>query len=77
MNKETANKINHLAKLRLEYFGKKQQYIGWALDYVEAEYPIPRSWTNAFINEVTLNQPGYIKQLEDSIRYFGVRWSKE
>ena len=47
---------------------------GWAKTYVEAEQPIPEEWRNAFYDELTDPNNGYRKQLEESVRYFGVRW---
>ena len=49
---------------------------GWALLYVEAERPIPETWRNEFYDELCSPDDLYRTTLEQSIRYFGVRWSK-
>lgn len=47
----------------------------WALTYVCAEVPIKEEWRNAFIDELTHPDVTYREQLEESVRYFGVRWA--
>ena len=47
---------------------------GWAKTYVEAEESIPKEWTNAFIDELTSPNETDRKAIEESVRYFGVRW---
>ena len=49
-------------------------YAGWARVYVEAERPIPETWRNAFYDELVSDNQEYKKSLEESIRFFGVRW---
>lgn len=46
----------------------------WARSYVEAEHPMKEEWRSAFLDELTDPDDKYRKQLEESIRWFGVRW---
>jgi hypothetical protein len=46
----------------------------WAKTFVEAEKRIPESMRDDFINELTHQDPEYRKALEESVRWFGVRW---
>lgn len=51
-------------------------YAGWARVYVEAERPIPESWRSAFYDELVSENWLYRKKLEESLHWFGVRWTK-
>jgi hypothetical protein len=46
----------------------------WALAYVQAEEPIPNAWRNALIDELTSEDEKYRSELEENVRWFGVRW---
>jgi hypothetical protein len=78
MTKEKATELNIHAKNILnsfhytDYLTKK----GWAKLYVEAEEPIPEEWKDDFLEELTSPNLDYRQALEESVRWFGVRWEK-
>jgi hypothetical protein len=49
----------------------------WALRYVESEQPMREEWREAFYDELVSSDLEYRKALEDSVRYYGVRWANE
>jgi len=49
-------------------------YAGWARVYVEGERPIPESWRMDFYDELCSENEAYRKKLEESVKWFGVRW---
>lgn len=78
MDKEKAKALNESAKklIQDEDFTCFQKD-SWAKIYVEAEKSIPIKFRNDFIDELTSSNEEYRKALEESVRYFGVRWTKE
>lgn len=47
---------------------------GWAVVFVEAQKPIPEHWRNAFYDELFSENLVYRRELEESVRWFGVRF---
>src|ERR1035437_3010909 len=56
--------------------GEGPSYAAWARVYVEAEKTIPEKWRMAFYEELVSTNKEYREALEESVNYFGVRWSK-
>ena len=48
----------------------------WGRVWVEAEKPIPERLRSEFYEELCSPNEVYRKELEESVRWFGVRWSK-
>lgn len=81
MDKFIADKLNAEAKKLFEGpYGAAHDgapnHAGWALAYIEAERPVPESWRNRFYDELFTDNEEYRKKLEESVRWFGVRWAK-
>ncbi len=75
MTKSEAEKRNQLAKAVIELEGVwHNDHPRWALLYVEAERGIPKTWQNEFIDHLVSEDLEYRRQLEESVRWFGVRW---
>ena len=76
MNKDRAQELNKAAKEVLMDFSFGAPHSpGWAKVYVEAEQPIPKLLTNEFIDELVSDDLEYRRELEESVRWFGVKWS--
>ena len=58
----------------LDFDCYNKQEKGWAQVFVCAEQPIPQEWRDAFLDEITSEDVGYKKMLEEDLRTFGVRW---
>ncbi len=49
----------------------------WAKLWVEAEKTIPQHMKNDFLDELTSSNIEYRHALEESVRWFGVRYEKD
>jgi hypothetical protein len=75
MDKNKANELNRAAKGRLlDFTFEPGQSKGWARVYVEGEHPIPEKFRSDFYDELLSEDVEYRHALEESVRYFGVRW---
>ena len=50
--------------------------LGWSKILIEANHPILEEWRSDFYDELCSTNETYRKSLEDSVRWFGVRWGK-
>ena len=74
MDKYKEQELRQIAKARIDSYHKDEMYSGWARDYVEAEKPIPSEWRIAFYDELASDNFLYREKLEESVRWFGIRW---
>ena len=75
MNEQEAKLINDFAKKLIQNDDPLCcMKNSWGRVYVEAERPIPEKLRSDFYDELTSDNLEYRKELEDSIRWFGVRW---
>lgn len=77
MNAQQARILKEVATKELQTYDVLPPPVGgngWAKVYVEAERPIPERWRNAFYDELTASDLDYRHRLEESLRWFGVRW---
>lgn len=77
MNSDQATELNRAAKaIKNDVIKMNALWLkGWAKVYVESETPIPKDWYDDFLDELTEKDEDYRHALEESVRYFGVRWS--
>ena len=76
MDKYQAQELNRSAKdVMVDFTFAPGQTAGWGKVYVEAEHPIPEEYRDAFYDELVHEDLEYRKALEESVRYFGVRWA--
>ncbi len=73
MNQQQANKLNYIAKKQL-LFGVLIGDPGWAKVWVEAEEPIAEIYRSEFYDELFSDDKEYVKSLEESLNWFGVRF---
>ena len=77
MNRTEYEERQRLGKLIPESeFSLEAPYRGWARNFVEAERPIPEAFREAFYEELTSSDSVEREKLEQSLRWFGVRWMK-
>lgn len=82
MDKFMAQELNRIARVDCNSFfyvddsSEVMLREGWAKAFVEAERPIPESWREDFYAELFTDNEEYRKKLEESVRWFGVRWAK-
>ena len=75
MNKEQAKKLNESAlKLFQNDDPLTRTKNAWGRVWVEAERPIPEKLRSEFYDELVSDDDGYRKDLEESVRWFGVRY---
>ena len=75
MNQQEAKKLNEFAKKLIQHDDPLcRMKNSWGRVYVEAERPIPEKLRSDFYDELTSDNIEYRKALEESVRYFGVRW---
>jgi hypothetical protein len=75
MTKEEAQ-VLHKSAVFLLQDTKFRVKNSWGKMWVEAEKPIPKEFKSDFYDELTSNNVEYRHALEESIRWFGVRWEK-
>lgn len=76
MTQEEANKLNEFSIKLLQHDDPLcRTKNAWGRIWVEAEKPIPEKLRNDFYDELTSTNEEYRKALEESVRWFGVRWS--
>ena len=76
MTEKEAKKLTEAAKKTLRSNDVNPDYVGWAKVYVEAEKHVPEAWRSEFYDELVSEDLEYRRALEESLRYFGVRWTK-
>lgn len=75
MTKEEAKSRSEFSKKLFEFDDPlTRTKNSWALCYVEAEKPVPEKLRNSFYEELISSHARYRERLEESIRWFGVRW---
>ena len=73
MNKEQAALTSRTARILMKPDTNPNDF-GWALIYVQTETPIPSLWRNRFYDELVSQDQDYRKELEESVKWFGVRF---
>jgi hypothetical protein len=76
VDENKARKLNVFAKKLFEHSDRLCWATNsWARVHIEAEEAIPEEWRNDFYDELTSENLEYRKALEESVRWFGVRWA--
>jgi hypothetical protein len=74
MDKTKAKELNYVAKKLVAFHDKVIPFERWGKAYVDSETPIPLRFREEFYNELTHPDLGYRRSLEESVRWFGVRY---
>lgn len=75
MTKEAAEARSEFSKRLIQNdhpLSRAKNY--WGMVWVEAERPIPEKLRSEFYEELCSPNEAYRKQLEESVRWFGVRY---
>jgi hypothetical protein len=75
MDNIKAKQLNEFAKKLIQHDDALcRMKDSWGRVWVEAEQPIPEKLRSDFYDELTSDNLVYRKELEESVRWFGVRW---
>lgn len=74
MDKSKASELNYVARKLVAFHDRVIPFERWGKAYVDSETPIPVKYRSDFYDELLHPDLGYRRSLEESVRWFGVRW---